>query len=159
MNLAMAKLALATGLLGAIVFAWLYHGHIKYEEGKASVQILWDSEKAKQKEAADNERLRDEAARKATEAKHKKEIEYAKSEAGKRAVAEYLRSIGLLSDGPAVRPLGDSGQAKDPQGPDDSGSEQRLSGFLEEFAGRCAQDAITIGNFQEWINQEGIESE
>lgn len=159
MNLAMAKLALAGGIIAAIIFGWMYHGHVKYEEGKASVQILWDSEKKKQKEAADKERARDEAARKLIEAKHKKEIEYAKSEAGKRAVVEYIRSIGLLSDGSTLRSLGDSGQAEGSKGADGPACERSTSQSIEEFAGRCAQDAITIINFQEWINQEGIESE
>jgi len=157
--IAQVKLAIGGALMAAIVMAWLYHGHVKYEEGKASVQLLWDSEKARQKEAADKERLKDEAARKAVEAKHKKDIEYAKSTAGRAAIADWLKSHGLLPDGSPVRIDGDSGQAQGSQSPDDGSGEQRLGGFLEEFAGRCAQDAIKINNFHEWVKQEGLEIE
>lgn len=159
-NLAAAKLIVFGAIASAVVLAWLYHGHVKYEEGKASVQVLWDTEKAKQKEAADQENLRDEAARLATEAKHKKEIEYAKSQAGRIAIADWLKSHGLLPDGSPLRgSIGGGSEAEGAQVIDGASGQCRAGGSIEEFAGRCARDAITVESWQDWAKREGLEAE
>lgn len=49
------KLALLCSIIAAITFAWWYHGHQNYLEGKAEVQALWDADKVQRKAEADKQ--------------------------------------------------------------------------------------------------------
>jgi hypothetical protein len=47
------KLAIVVIIIGAICLGWWYHGHVRYESGRADVQALWDVDKAQRKAAGD----------------------------------------------------------------------------------------------------------
>lgn len=47
--------AIKLALMAAIAVAWWYHGHQRYNEGRAEVQALWDADKAQRKTIADKQ--------------------------------------------------------------------------------------------------------
>jgi hypothetical protein len=49
------KFALIAALIAGVVFGWWYHGHQRYNEGKAEVQALWDADKTARKIKADKQ--------------------------------------------------------------------------------------------------------
>ena len=49
------KLVAIVTMISAVIFAWWYHGHQRYVEGKAEVQALWETDKAHRKNAADKQ--------------------------------------------------------------------------------------------------------
>lgn len=49
------KLAAVFAIIAAVIFAWWYHGHQRWLEGKAEVQTSWDADKVQRKAAADKQ--------------------------------------------------------------------------------------------------------
>jgi sRNA-binding protein len=122
------------------------------QNGANRVQARWDAETARFKLVAKQAEEQNKAVNKAINEQHKKDIDYAKSEAGKSAIRDYLKSHSLL-------PNSCSSQTNSTSLPYATGSELQPGGSLEEFAGRCAQDAITVGDWQERAKREGFKIE
>jgi hypothetical protein len=118
--------------------------------GEHRVQTRWDIETARLQAIADQEKRQDKEITAILEAKHLKDIQHAKSEAGKSAVRDYLKSHGLLHS------EGSNSQTTCSGVPNESTSESGIGGSIEEFAGRCAQDSLTILEWQEWAQRENL---
>lgn len=127
--------------------------------GEHRVQAQWDLEVARFAAIAKQEKEENEKTNEAIEAQHKKDIEHAKSEAGKSAITDYLRRHRMLPASPPVRNEGDCAKTEDTKVVDAPTCECGTSSSIEEFAGRCGQDALTILNFQEWVVREGLDVE
>jgi hypothetical protein len=136
-------------LYGSIAILLALLGIEQY--GEHRVQVKWNLETARLEALADQARQQSMAINKVIDAQHQKDIENAKSEAGKSAVRDYLKSHSLLHT------EGNCGQAQSPAKPDEPASEPGTDASIEEFAGRCAQDALTVLNWQEWAKREGLE--
>ena len=141
-------------LYGAAALVLLVLGAVLY--GGHRVQVKWDLDKARQETIAALARETDEAARKAEVEQHKKDIEHAKSQAGRTAVSAWLKSHGLLPDGSPVSGFGD-GQADCTGKPDGTAGQPGTGGRIEEFAEGCALDALHVIRWQEWAIREGLE--
>lgn len=140
-------------LYGAIAFTIMLLGAVLY--GEHRVQVKWDLERARQATIATLAKEADEAARKAIEDKHKKDIEHAKSQAGRTAISNWLKSHGMLPDGSPVSGSG-GGQTNCTGKPDGTASQSGTSGRIEEFAEGCALDALHVLRWQEWAVREGL---
>lgn len=132
----------------AILCAWT---GVAVLYGEHRMQIEWDLEIARQEAKAEQARDADLAARKADEDQHRKDIENAKSKAGRAAVAAWVKSHGLLPDG-ACR-----GQADGTGEFDGSAGQSGTGDSIEEFARGCALDAQHVLRWQEWAVREGLE--
>lgn len=141
-------------LYGAAALILLLIGAVLY--GEHRVQVKWDLERARQETIAALAREADEAARKAIEDKHKKDVEYAKSQAGRAVLAAWLKSHGLLPDGSPVSGSG-GGQTNCTSKPDGTAGQPGTGGQIEEFAEGCALDALHVLRWQEWAVREGLE--
>lgn len=135
-------------LYGSAAIVLLLLGVEQY--GEHRVQVLWDLEKARLETIAKQEKETDRKAIDAINEQHKKDIENAKSKAGRDAVRNYIN--GLLHS------KGDSNQTQSAEGISQSASQCGVSMEVEEFGQRCAQDAMTILRFQEWVQREGLET-
>jgi hypothetical protein len=124
--------------------------------GEHRVQVKWNAESARLTVIAQQAKDQDTAARKSIEAQHKKDIEYAKSEAGKSAVREYLRTHGLLSTCVPV-PSAGSGQAQSPGVPSDGQDPKPGARIdIQEFATECAKGALMNIEWREWALKEDL---
>jgi protein required for attachment to host cells len=118
--------------------------------GEYRVQTKWNIETARLQAIAEQEKRQDKEINAILEAKHLKDIENAKSEAGKSAVREYICTHGMLSHTTS------NSQTDCSKIPNESTSESGIGGSIEEFAVRCAQDSMTILEFQEWAIRENL---
>lgn len=146
------KLAAGIALIVMVLF-----GVEQY--GEHRIQTKWDLEVARLEAVAKQEKESNEKTNKAVEAQHKKDIEHAKSEAGKSAIADYLRRHRMLPVSVPVRNEDNSTETESTKVVDAPTCECGTSSSIEEFAGRCGQDALTILNFQEWVVREGLDVE
>jgi membrane protein involved in colicin uptake len=126
--------------------------------GSHRVHVQWDAANAVASQIKAQAQQKDAEARKSIEAQHKKDIEYAKSEAGKSAVREYLRTHGLLSSCPTL-PSAGSGASSGPQSSNGTTGKPGTSGAIEAFAGRCRGDAAKVELCTRWIIEEKFEVE
>lgn len=136
-----------------VAVAWTV-GAVLY--GEHRVQTEWDLDKARQKVIAEQARETDKAANAAIEDKHRKDVEYAKSQAGRSALAAWLKSHGLLPDG---SPMPGSGGGKtDGAAPSDGrpDTESGLADRIKEFAGKCRDGAQMNVEWREWAVREGL---
>jgi len=119
--------------------------------GEHRVQTKWDIETAKLQALAEQAKRQDKEITAALETQHLKDIQHAKSEAGKRAIADYLKSHGLLhSEGNCSQTQG-SGVSSG------SAVESGTSADIAEFANACAHDAQIVLDWQSWAIREGLE--
>ena len=126
--------------------------------GEHRVQIEWDKDiaiRAALLEAETQQNAKNVAT--ITE-QYKKDIEHAKSQAGRAAIADFLRRHGLLPSGAPVQPVSSS-QTQGTQGADGAGGQCGPGSGVEEFAINCAKDAVTVGAWQEWAVREGLETQ
>jgi hypothetical protein len=121
--------------------------------GEHRVEVRWDLEKARLQALADQTKRQDKEITAILESQHLKDIQNAKSEAGKRAIADYLKSHGLL------HAEGNCSQAQSTGGITNSTCECGVSVEVESLAARCGEDALKILRFQEWIQREGLETQ
>lgn len=124
--------------------------------GEHRVNVKWDLERARLVTIAVQAAATDKAANKAVEDQHKKDIENAKSKAGRAAVAAWVKSHGLLPSGPQM-PNPGCGQTDGTGGPDDPAGQSGVGERIAEFAEGCALDALKVLNWQEWAIREGLE--
>lgn len=141
-------------LYGAVALVLMLVGAMLY--GEHRVQVKWDLERARQETITALARETDEAARKADAEQHKKDIENAKSQAGRTAIARWLRDHGLLPDGSPMSGSG-GGQTDCAGKPDGTAGQSGTGGRIEEFAEGCALDALHVLRWQEWAVREGLE--
>lgn len=127
--------------------------------GEHRIQAQWDLEVARLDAVSKQAKESNKKTNEAIDAQHKKDIEYAKSEAGKSAIADYLRRHRLLPASAPVRDADSGAKTESTQVADAPACECGTRSSIEEFAGRCGQDALTILNFQEWVIREGLETE
>jgi membrane protein involved in colicin uptake len=139
-------------LAGSALLALALFSAEKFGEHK--VQAKWDIDKAERAAVAKADADRNEKNLAALDDKFKKEIEHAKSEASRRAVANWLKSHGLLPDGTPVRGAGC--EAEVPQGADGASSEL---GAVERLADNCIRDARKVELCTEWAVREGLETD
>lgn len=144
------------GAAAVLALTLFYSGHWV---GAGKVQKAWDAQTAKQEAVAEESEKQDKAARKAVDEQHAKDLKHATSQAGRAALARWLHDHGLLPDGSKVPGTGTDVQAKGSQGADGASRQCGTGGGIEDFALRCAQDAITIGAWQDWAKREGLETE
>ena len=137
MNRLAAALVALTALSGGM---WLL--------GASHVQHTWDLERERQNTAAELADKQSDAARRATDEQHKKDIEHAKSQAGRTAIVTWLKSHGLLPDGAPVSGSG-GGQNAGSRVTDAAGGEFGTGGGIEGFALRCGEDALTVEAWQQ----------
>jgi len=116
--------------------------------GASHVQHKWDLERERLRTIADQAKQQSDAARHAVEEQHRKDIEHAKSKAGRTAIYAWLKSHGLLPDGTPVSGSG-GGQNAGACVTDATGGEHGTGGGIESFALRCGQDALTVEAWQE----------
>jgi len=123
--------------------------------GEHRIQVKWNEDKAAR--AAVTERDKQENAKNLADLKEQfeKEKKDAESEAGRRAVAKYLRDYGLLPSSIPVR-IGDSHQADIPQRADTTSGESGLAERITELAGRCIDDARKVELCAEWAARENL---
>jgi hypothetical protein len=121
--------------------------------GEHRIQAKWNLETAHLEALATQAKEQSAKANQAVTEQHRKDIENAKSEAGKYAIRDYLRTHGMLHT------EGSSGQAQSSGVPDESPCQCGTGASIEEFAGRCAQDSMTILEWQDWSVREGLETE
>lgn len=123
--------------------------------GEHRIQVQWDKDIAQREAVAKHDK--DENAKNLADLKDKwkKEKNDAESEAGKRAVAKYLRDAGLLPSSLPVRKC-DSGQANIPQGTDSTTSESGLTERITQLAGRCIEDARKVEMCSQWAARENL---
>lgn len=139
------------GLLGVCVILL-----ITEQIGEYRIQTKWDLEKARLETIAKQEKQRDKEANVAIEKQHKKDIEYAKSQAGKRAISDWLKSHCMLPSGASVSGSSDC-KTESTAKPNDTAGQSGTSNRIEEFAQGCALDALQVLNWQEWAIREGLE--
>jgi len=126
--------------------------------GEHRVQVKWNEDKAiraalAEQAAKDNKENID-----ALNKQHAKDLKSATSKAGRDAVAAYLKSIGLLSNGLTVRDSDCKAQSsKLPDERSDTESSSRTS--LEEFGIECAKGALMNIDWRAWAVREGLEAE
>jgi len=84
-----------------------------------------------------------------------KDVEYAKSKAGRAALARWLDDHGLLPDGSKVSGDGDQAPVDCPEVPHGSSEEQSTGGRIEEFAADCADDASRLMDWQVLCQVQG----
>lgn len=149
----MTRLYTALAMLAALCALLL--GVEQY--GEHRVQVKWDLERERQEAVAQQEAERDKQANAATEAQRKKDIENAKSEAGRIALNNWLRKHGLLPDGSPVSGSC-SGKANCPSKPDGASGQSGSGERIADFARGCALDALHVLQWQEWAIREGLET-
>lgn len=141
-------------LIAALVLIGWTAASVLY--GEHRVQVKWDEDNARQQAIADLHTAQDAAANKAIEDKHRKDVEYAKSQAGRSALAAWLKSHGLLPDG---SPMPGSGGGKtDGAAPSDGrpDPESGLADRIKEFASKCRSGAQMNSEWREWAIREGL---
>jgi len=127
--------------------------------GEHRIQVKWDQDIAIRKALADKAEKDNKENIDALNKQHQKDIKTATSKAGRDAVAAYLKSIGLLSNGATVRSEG-SGKAESPKLPDErSDTESSSRTSLEEFGIECAKGAVMNMDWREWAIREGLGAE
>ncbi|HLP99203.1 MAG TPA: hypothetical protein VK149_12250 [Sideroxyarcus sp.] len=134
-------------ILSLLVLACLMLGAELW--GEHVVQVKWDKDKAVRQALLDDAKRQNQGVVDDLNAKHQADLKAAKSEAGRAAVAGWLREHGLLPSGLQVQP--NSG-AVPPQGakvPDGATGQQGIGGALEGFAAGCARDALMVLDWQE----------
>ena len=140
-------------IIGAVAIILLLLGIEQY--GEHRVQVQWDTEKAKIQAVSDAEKARNLKTIAELNEQHKREVEYAKSKAGRDAVNRWLREHGLLSDGAEMRDCA-SPSASDRTGLSDAGREEQGTGTsLEGFAINCADDASRLTDWQTLCKYQG----
>lgn len=140
-------------LIGIIVILFLILGIEQY--GEHRIQTKWDIDIAQREAVAKHDKEENTKNLADLKDKWKKEKKDAESEAGKRAVAKYLRSIGLLPSGIPVRKC-DGSQADIPQGTDSTSSESGLTERITQLAGRCIEDARRVEMCAQWAIRENL---
>jgi hypothetical protein len=126
--------------IASITGAWLSGSH--------HVQKKWDLENERLQTIADLAIVQRDAAARTVAEQHKKDIEHAKSQAGRTAIATWLKSHGLLPDGTPVSGSG-GGQNAGSRVTDAAGGEHGTGGSIEGFALRCGEDALTVEAWQQ----------
>lgn len=121
--------------------------------GEHRIQTLWDLETERIEAIAKQEKENDRKAIDAISEQHRKDIQNAKSEAGKSAVREYLRTHGMLPS------QGSDNQAANTEGISNSSCKCGASVETEEFAERCGEDALKLLRVTEWALRESLEAE
>lgn len=124
-------------------------GLISY--GEHRVQIKWDAANAVAAAAKEKADGVDAEARAALVKQHMEDLNYAKSEAGKQAIRDYLRTHRLYNT------CGSTPQV--PQGADGTTSQRGDATALEQFAGRCRADAQKVRLCTQWAIREQLEVE
>lgn len=145
MNYLLAGIAVILILLG--VEQW----------GEHRVQVEWDKETAARIAITGQAKRQSAEAANDVEEQHKKDIEYAKSQAGRAAVADFLRRHGLLPDGSPVSVARGDGQAEVPVRTDGAACESGFAERIKEFAARCLHDARKVEMCMEWAKRENLE--
>jgi hypothetical protein len=140
-------------LYGAAALCLLVLGSVLY--GEHRVQVKVDLERERQETIAALARETDKAAKAADAEQHKKDIEHAKSQAGRTAIAAWLKSHGLLPDGSPVSGPGGC-EADSAGGSDGAPGQSGTGGRIEKFAEGCALDALHVLRWQEWAIREGL---
>jgi hypothetical protein len=118
--------------------------------GEHRVQTRWDIETARLRAIADQEKRQDKEINAILEAKHLKDIQYAKTQSAKSAIAGYVKSHGLLHSEGSCSKTASSGVS------DGTAGESGTSADIEEFASACAHDAQIILDWQEWALRENL---
>ena len=128
--------------------------------GEHRIQTKWNDETIRLETIANEAIKRNEENLNALNLQHKKDIELAKSQAGRAAIAAWLKSRGLLPDGSPVQPRCDGDKAESPEVPDGGPDPEPVIGIgIEEFAADCAKGALMNMDWREWAIREGLEAE
>ncbi len=127
--------------------------------GEHRVQVEWDKDKAVREALAVKAEKDNKENIYALNKQHQKDIKTATGKAGRDAVADYLKSIGVLSNGLTVRSEG-SGKAESPKLPNErSDTESSTRSSIERFGLECAKGAVMNMDWREWAIHEGLEVE
>lgn len=140
-------------IAGFVVIVVILLGVEQY--GEHRIQSKWDVDIAEREAVAKHDKEENAKNLADLKDKWKKEKKDAESEAGRRAVAKYLRDAGLLPSGLPVRKC-DSGQANIPQGTDSTTSESGLAERITQLAERAIEDARRVEMCTQWAARENL---
>lgn len=141
-------------LLVLVGLGWYLH-HAGYETGKAEIQSAWNIEEAQEKEAQDEAAKLNDETNKIVQQQHAADVAATQSAAGRAAVDSYIATHGLLPSAACG-----SGQAVSTERIDATAQKLGTSASsqeLREFTQRCAADALTVLEWQEWVVREGLD--
>lgn len=167
------KLALGLLLVAAITFAWWYHGHQRYVEGKDEVQALWDADKAVRKAEAEKQA----ETTTITNQEHKNELDHSQATLrdtrnNLNAALERLRNLPALPGGEGLLMAGSGCTAVSSVAADTG----RIGIRIEKRIGRCEDsgsdpcyttrdffeqaigDALNKKGTREWAAGQGIKT-
>ena len=156
-TLTLREYGLLATIAALMLGAWYLH-HSGYESGlvagKAEVQKLWDAEEAEEQNARVIAEQLSREAKHHDDLQHQKDIDAAKTKAGADAIANYLKSIGVLHQVSSVS-VGDS-KADSPKGVDATTSESSTSDSIKRFAEACASDAMMVLRWQDFARTNDL---
>ena len=128
---------------------------VSYMAGGNAVREEWNKEKAVRAALLDAEKKRNLKTVAELKDKHQKEMDHAKTKAGRDAVNRWLREHCLLPSQLQVRDCGSKAPADRAKVPDGRGEEQRTGGGIEGFAINCADDASRLTDWQTLCKSQG----
>lgn len=142
-------------IIGAFLLAFWGWGAYQHHEGYAECQTAWDNEEKIEQDAKTAADKLDKEAHDHELKQHAEDLQAVKSQAGHDAIAGYLRAHGVLPDSPAVCSSGGDSQTLGDKGNEipagESGTSQGGAG-LAAFSQRCAADALSLLQWQEWAD-------
>ena len=141
----LAALVLLFSLIAGSYIAGYVHVKNKWNIDIAVREALLKSEKDSNKVTLDN-----------LNSQHSKDIENAKSQSGLNAVNKWLHDNRMLSDRLPVCETAGSDTTNSTGLLDAASTQQELRGVTTEFAMKCAQDALTVTDWQAWAMHENL---
>jgi len=128
-------------------------GGLCWLQGADHVQRRADIEQAKREAAVAQQQQQIKESNDAVKSKIQADAAVAISKAGRAAVVAYVSSVWMLS------PASCHQQAVSSSGVDAAPGESGTSERLADFANRCARDALTVLQWQEWATGQGLKTE
>lgn len=144
-------------VIAILVFTAMLFGMEQW--GEHTVQVEWDKDKAVRAAVLAAETKRNQETINDLKDQHAADLQAAKSEAGRAAVAGWLHDHGLLPSGLPLHPGAQPVPSQGSQIPDGEACQQGVGAALEGFATGCAQDALRLMDWQELCIRQQCEVE
>ena len=139
------KLAIAAVMLALLG----YFGYRIEKHGYDRCDVIYQAHLSADKAAIDAATKLSEDTNATVQKQHQIDVQSVKSKAGQSAIAEYIRTHGMLSDCVQMQPA--SGvQANIPEVIDGTARELGTGAGIARFAERCASDALKVMECSEW---------
>jgi hypothetical protein len=131
-----------------------------YTAGSMNVQKKWDIEKARVETVAKESEKHNKEANDAIAKQHEKDISAAKTEAGRAAVRDWLKSHGVLPSGAPVRDKDCGAKSESTGAPVERSDTESIAGAgIERFALECARGAIMNMDWRDWAVRNNLQAE